>query len=388
MGQFDHIESILELLAKEYQANRHLDALKAAALQQETIERLGATLNRQVQAKTLFMYANEQGDSLKSLMLMPSLSAGEKSLLQIKIDILEQSLRVKSSDYMKELVAINTNIAQHALFSANPKSVAAETTSIKGVRSVIIKSKNGVVLNIYDARTMGAVQSLWMKNAEGNSPVVRLKYTDILNELGLTDGSSNYNRVQQSLLRLWETEVTLTQYQRSKNSGYEQIAFTRLIDSIVFERQVGSSGHFKREFEIRLPDWLIQANRKGDMFDISLLLMNDLKSYLAQGLYWLISSYTDSQQVTIELSVLAGHFHFLDEDGKPTMPAFKIVERISQACEELKQIGFIDHYKYQGKASGLKGRALEVTKNHMFTNLPTPIDMENPKQLELELFEE
>jgi REP element-mobilizing transposase RayT len=89
--------------------------------------------------------------------------------------------------------------------------------------------------------------------------------------------------------------------------------------------------------------------------------MNDLKSYLSQGLCWLVASYSEEPVVTLELSVLAGHIHFLYDDREPIMPVYKIVERIKQACEELQTVGFIGRYEFTGKKQGLLSRYLTVT---------------------------
>lgn len=382
---FKQTEDQLEQLAKEFVKihERHTDPLKAAAIRQETLETFSATLNQRVQAKGLFMYANQHGEILKAQLQDDQCTGPDRVLIQAKIDILERALRVKSVDYLKELVPFNTNIAQHALFSAKPKNMIGQAgITVKGVRSVHIKSKNGEVLTTYDARIMGAIQSLWFKQSGGKS-AVELKYADILNELGLSDGASNYKRIQESLIRLKDIEVTLTQYQRSQNAEYEEIALTRLIDQIVFRRKVNTIDHYQRKFEIRLPEWLVQANRDGNLFDVSLILMNDLKSYLAQGMYWLISSYTEEHKVELELFTLAGHFHFID-GGQPIMPVYKIVERITQACEELKQVGFIDSYSYSGKKQGLVDRYLSVVKNPVFLNIPVRSrEASPPEQMEL-----
>ncbi|AOZ94937.1 replication initiator protein A [Paenibacillus crassostreae] len=385
---YTELELELHRLAEEYVAkihSRHLDPLKASTIKSETIDSLSRHFHEQFPTKILFMYANQQGETLKA-----KLKSGLKSndpeelLIQAKVDILERTLRVKSVDYLKELVPFNTNIAQHALFSANPKKgVDPKGVTVEGVKSVHIKSKNGEVLTTYDARVMGAIQSLWFKQND-NSPVIKLKYMDLLNELGMTDGAKNYQRIQASLIRLKDIEVTLTQYQQSVDAEYEEIALTRLIDQIVFRRKVGTTDHFQRKFEIRLPEWLVQANANGTLFDVSLILMNDLKSYLAQGMYWLISSYTSEHAVKFELSTLASHFHFID-GGQPIMPVYKIVERITQACEELKQVGFIDNYEYSGKKQGLADRYLSVVKNPIFISAPLLIEEGPPKQIELDL---
>ncbi len=358
---FNQIEALLEQLATKYMTaiERHSDPLKAAAIKQEILDNVSLELNQNTNAKSLFLYANQHGETLKL-----QLRQGEKNV-QAKVDILERALRVKSVDYLKELVPFNTNIAQHALFSANPKNTVTKNgLTVEGVRSVHINSKSGEVLTTYDARIMGAIQSLWFKQ-NGNSSTVELKYADILAELGLSDGATNYKRIQESLIRLKDIEVTLTQFQRAKNAEYEEIALTRLIDQIVFRRKLNTTDIYQRKFEIRLPEWLVEANKDGNFFDVSLILMNDLKSYLAQGLYWLISSYSEEHMVKFELVTLASHFHFMD-DGQPVMPVFKIVERITQACEELKQVGFIDSYEYEGKKQGLAERFLIVVKNPVF----------------------
>lgn len=369
MREFSQIEELIEQLANEFIKinERHTDPLKADTIKQEALDSYSVILNQQIQAKALFMYANQHADLIKARLQDEKVS--DKDFIQAKIDILERALRIKSVDYLKELVPFNTNIAQHALFSAKPKNVAKQSgMTVDGVRSVHIRSKNGDVLTTYDARIMAAIQSLWFKHS-GNKPSVELKYADILNELGLSDGSSNYKRIQESLIRLKDIEVTLTQYQRSKNAEYEEIAFTRLIDQIVFRRKVNTTDNFQRKFEIKLPEWLIEANQNGNLFDISLILMNDLKSYLAQGMYWLIASYSEDHTVKLELSTLAGHFHFVD-GGQPIMPVYKIVERITQACEELKQVGFIGSYSFSGKKQGLVDRYLSVEKNPVFINVP------------------
>lgn len=372
MTELDQIERHLDDVANEFVAKvhgRHVDPLKASTVYQETVDAMSILLNQRVLSKGLFMYANQHGETLKAQLQDKQWTGNERAFIQAKVDILERALRVKSVDYLKELVPFNTNIAQHALFSAKPKNVIDQGgVTIDGVRSVHIKSKSGESLTTYDARIMGAIQSLWFKQSQGK-PVVELKYADILNELGLSDGSTNYKRIQESLIRLKDIEVTLTQYQRSQNAEYEEIALTRLIDQIVFRRKVNTTDNYQRKFEIRLPDWLIQANRNGNLFDVSLILMNDLKSYLAQGMYWLISSYSVDHTVELELSTLAGHFHFID-GGQPIMPVYKIVERITQACEELKQVGFIDSYQYSGKKQGLNERYLSVVKNPVFLNAP------------------
>lgn len=390
MQPVDAIEAKLDELASEFVAKvhgRHVDPLKASTVSEETVEVLSAALNREVPAKSLFMFANQYGEALKVRLLDPQCTGPDRVHAQAKVDILERALRVKSVDYLKELVPINTNIAQHALFSAKPKNTIGQSgITVEGVRSVHIKSKSGEALTTYDARVMGAIQSLWFKQSD-ESPVVKLKYADLLGELGLTDGANNYQRIQESLIRLKDIEVTLTQYQRSKDAKYEEIALTRLIDQIVFRRKVGSTDHFMRKFEIRLPEWLVQANQNGNLFDVSLILMNDLKSYLAQGMYWLIASYTDDHTVELELSTLASHFHFMDDSGKPIMPVYKIVERITQACEELQQVGFIGQYTYSGKKQGLTGRYLSVIKNPVFLNAPVRERELTPEQLLMELEE-
>lgn len=380
MNALQEVDHKLNEMAQEYigATQRHSDPLKAASIHQETIEQLSAALVQQVSVKNLFMYANQWGDALKS---RQKDGQGEQNLLKAKNDILERALRVKSVDYLREVVPFNTNIAQHALFSANPRGKQV-TSTVYGVRNVFIKHPSGEVLTTYEARVMGAIQSLWFKKNVNGSPSIELKYADILAEMGLSDGSANYKRIQEALMRLMNIEVTLTQYQRSKNAEYEEIALTRLIDQIVFRRKVGTTNHYQYKFEIRLPEWLVEANREGNLFDVSLILMNDLKSYLAQGLYWLVSSYPEEPSVTLDLSVLAGHFHFLDDDQEPIMPVFKIVERIKQACEELQTVGFIDRFDFSGKKQGLTDRFLTVTKNPVFLS-GSLINTDEPVQLEL-----
>lgn len=389
MDALHEVDSKLNSMAEEFigKTQRHADPLKAASIHQEAIEQLSAQLVQQVSVKNLFMYANQWGEALKTRQLE---GGKDQTLLRAKNDILERALRVKSVDYLREVVPFNTNIAQHALFSANPRGSSKQVTStVYGVRNVYIKHTTGEVLTTYEARVMGAIQSLWFKkniNGSANgSASVELKYADILTEMGLSDGSANYKRIQEALMRLMNIEVTLTQYQRSKNAEYEEIALTRLIDQIVFRRKIGTSNHYQYKFEIRLPEWLVEANREGNLFDVSLILMNDLKSYLSQGLYWLVSSYPEEPSVTLELSTLAGHFHFLDDDREPIMPVFKIVERIKQACEELQTVGFIDQFEFSGRKQGLLERYLTVTKNPVFLNGPVRSvkDQEEPLQLDL-----
>lgn len=378
MNALKEVETKLNAMAQEFigATQRHADPLKAASIHQETIEQLSSALVQQVSVKNLFMYANQWGDALKNRQI----DSEDQELLKAKNDILERALRVKSVDYLREVVPFNTNIAQHALFSANPRASTKQVQStVYGVRNVFIKHSNGEVLTTYEARVMGAIQSLWFKKNVNGSPSVELKYADILAEMGLSDGSANYKRIQEALVRLMNIEVTLTQYQRSKNAEYEEIALTRLIDQIVFRRKIGTTSHYQYKFEIRLPEWLVEANRAGNLFDVSLILMNDLKSYLAQGLYWLVSSYPEEPSVKLDLSVLAGHFHFLDDDQVPIMPVFKIVERIKQACEELQTVGFIDRFEFSGKKQGLSDRFLTVVKNPVFLNGIN----EEPVQLEL-----
>ncbi|MDQ0496853.1 replication initiator protein A [Paenibacillus brasilensis] len=380
------VESQLDAVAKEFlkKTQRLADPLKAATIYQETADALSAELIQSVPVKSLFMYANQSIESLKTRLDKDNDTANH-ALIKAKIEILERALRVKSVEYLREVVPINTNIAQHALFSANPKNVSSQMmTTVHGVRSVHIKNNTGEVLTTYEARVMGAIQSLWFKKNVDGKPYVELKYADILCELGLTDGSANYKRIQEALMRLMNIEVTLTQYQRSKDAEYEEIAFTRLIDQIVFRRKVGTTNHYQYKFQIRLPEWLVEANREGNLFDISLILMNDLKSYLAQGLYWLVSSYADEPVVTLELSTLAGHFHFLD-NGEPIMPVYKIIERIKNACVELQAVGFIEHFEFTGKKQGLVERYLTVTKNPIFLNTVARSREFLPEQIELSI---
>ncbi|WP_025692645.1 replication initiator protein A [Paenibacillus zanthoxyli] len=377
MSDSAQVEIHLDVAAREFldKTKRHVDPLKAATVYQEMADEISSQLVQLIPVKSLFMYANQTGELLKTQLLDPK---ADHAFIKAKIEIMERALRVKSVDYLREVVPFNTNIAQHALFSANPRSNQVLTTA-NGVRSVHIKSATGETLTTYEARVMGAVQSLWFKLNVGK-PSVELKYADILSELGLTDGAANYKRIQEALMRLMKIEVTLTQFQRSKDGEYEEIALTRLIDQIVFRRKIGAANHYQYKFEIRLPEWLVEANRAGNLFDISLILMNDLKSYLAQGLYWLISSYPEDSAVTLELSVLAGHFHFINGE-EPIMPVYKIVERIKHACEELKAVGFIDSFEFSGKKQGLSGRYLTVTKNPVFLNSTIRL-RDLPEQLE------
>ena len=78
--------------------------MKAAAIRQETLETFSATLNQRVQAKVLFMYANQQqGEMLKAQLQDGQCTSSDRAFIQAKIDILERALRVKSVDYLKEL---------------------------------------------------------------------------------------------------------------------------------------------------------------------------------------------------------------------------------------------------------------------------------------------
>lgn len=374
MAKSAQVEEHLSRIVQEFRDNhlaKYVDPLKFQATYQENVDSLSAQLNAAVQARALFSYAETSLEALKET-LAENLTEEQKLIVQLKVDVLERACQLRAADYVKELVPFNTNIAQHALFSAKPSNKRKEgelSFMASGVRSVYIKSKTGEILTTYDAKVMGAIQSLWFKQQERGHTTentVKLKYMDLLRELGLSDGRNNYQRIQRSLIRLKDIEVTLTKYQSHKDAEYEEIALTRLIDEIVFRRKVGSLDHFQREFEIKLPDWLVQANQNGHIFDISLVLMNDLRSYLAQGLYWLMASYTEDDVFEIELETLAAHFHFLNEKTKSVIPAFKIVERISQACEELKEIGVIREYHYRGKKRGLTDRYLVVTKNAQF----------------------
>ncbi|WP_336765715.1 hypothetical protein [Paenibacillus sp. USHLN196] len=67
---------------------------------------------------------------------------------------------------------------------------------------------------------------------------------------------------------LMKIEVTLTQYQRSKDSEYEEIAD----NSNYIHAKVSTTNHFQYKFQIKLPEWLVEANRVGNLFDISLIL--------------------------------------------------------------------------------------------------------------------
>ncbi|GAK43420.1 RepB family plasmid replication initiator protein [Paenibacillus sp. UMB7766-LJ446] len=381
MKEFNEIELCLDDITSEFlkRTRKIGDPLKAATIKQETVDELSTRLIQIVPAKSLFMFANQYIDTVKT---QQHDNESDAARAKATVEILERALKVKSVEYLREVVPINRNIAQHALFSANPKNVPNQpTTTVHGVRSVHIKNNTGEVLTTYEARVMGAIQSLWFKQNIDGKPYVELKYADILNELGLTDGSANYKRIQEALMRLMKIEVTLTQYQRSKDSEYEEIAFTRLIDQIIFRRKVGTTNHFQYKFQIKLPEWLVEANRVGNLFDISLILMNDLKSYLAQGLYWLVSSYPEESTVTFELQTLAGHFHFLD-DNEPIMQVYKIVERIKSACIELQAVGFIERFEFKGKKQGLHDRYLTVTKNPVFLNTLSQSRELIPEQLE------
>lgn len=382
MTGFNEFEMCLDNITSEFLkiTGKIGDPLKAATIYEESVSELSTKLIQMIPAKSLFMFANEYIDTVR---IQQYDNETDKDRAKAKVEILERALKVKSGEYLREVVPINRNIAQHALFSANPKNIPNQhTTTVHGVKSVHIKNNTGEVLTTYEARVMGAIQSLWFKQNVDGKPYVELKYADILNELGLTDGSANYKRIQEALMRLMKIEVTLTQYQRTKESEYEEIAFTRLIDQIIFRRKVGTTNHFQYKFQIKLPEWLVEANRVGNQFDISLILMNDLKSYLAQGLYWLVSSYPEESTVTLELQTLAGHFHFLD-DNEPIMQIYKIVERIKSACIELQAVGFIERFEFEGKKQGLKDRYLKVTKNPIFLNTLTQTKGLIPEQLEL-----
>ncbi len=378
---YEHVQLLAEEFVQTYFEKR-VDPLKFQVIYQEKIEQLSLKLSKTVQAKALFTYVETSLEELKGKLKNQQISSRDEELLKVQIDILERTYNQKAIEYVKELVPFNTNIAQHALFSARSSNKVKDgelSLTANGVKAVHIKSKTGEILNTYDAQVMAAIQSLWFKkNHSKISNTLKLKYIDILNELSLTDGAKNYQRIQNSLIRLKDIEVTLTQYQSHKGAQYEEIALTRLIDQIVFRRKVGSEDHFDREFEIKLPDWLVEANQNGHFIDISLVLMNDLRSYLAQGLYWLMASYVDPE-FKIELETLAAHFHFLEEDKNLSLPAYKIVERISQACEELKQMGIIRNYEFTGKKRGLKERYLVIEKNTFFVN-----PKEN-KQLEMNI---
>jgi hypothetical protein len=120
-------------LASEFVAKvhgRHVDPLKASTVYEETAEGLSGALNRQVQAKSLFMYANQYGESLKARLQDDQCTGRDREHAKAKADLLERALRVKSVDYLKELVPINTNIAQHALFSAKPKNTIGQTAEL------------------------------------------------------------------------------------------------------------------------------------------------------------------------------------------------------------------------------------------------------------------
>ncbi|KAA8758138.1 RepB family plasmid replication initiator protein, partial [Paenibacillus sp. UASWS1643] len=216
----------------------------------------------QVEAKELFMFANQYGEAMK-IQVQDQVTSEKRDHLQAQIDILEKALRIQSVDYLGQMVPINTNIAQHALFSAQPRTSVSVNNPV-GVRAVHFKSNNGAVLTTYEARVMGAVQAISYKQYHGHG-VVELKYSDIIREMGLSDGAANYKRIQEALMRLKDIEVTLTQYQRSKGAEYEEIKLTRLIDEIVFRRKVGSASHYQFKFQIRLPQWLTDANREGNL---------------------------------------------------------------------------------------------------------------------------
>lgn len=391
MTNSNFIDAQLHELAIDFlnkSSGRHVDPLKAAAVHQETAETFSAMLIRRVQAKSLFIYANQYLDQMRLQLQDNLLSQEERQLIQTKFAILETAMKEKSVDYLKELVPFSTNLAQHALFSASPKLSASngDKKAVRGVRSVVIKNKQGEVLTTYDARVMGAIQALWSRQGM-ESNTIELKYSDIISEMGLSDGSTNYKRIQESLKRLMDIEVTLTQYQRKKNAEYEEIALTRLIDQIVFRRKVSITNQYQYKFEIRLPDWLVEANRAGNSFELSLVLMNDLQSFLAQGLYWLLASYPDQPEVTFELNTLAGHFHFLDND-QPVIPIYKIIDRLKQACEELKQVGFIEEFTVRGKKQGLNGRFLKVTKNPLFLSMSVADKAQATVIKQLDLFED
>lgn len=376
-GLIREVEEQLEGITRVYlEKSKTKDPLKAEAIYREMVESMSAELVKQVSVKALFTYANRVVEDVGS----DQAESQDASAAKVKQDVLDAALRVKS-DYLRDVVPFNTNIAQHALFSANPKAKALATAH--GVRTVYIKNGFGDVLTTYDARVMGAVQALWWRKSSGMASV-ELKYADIISELGITDGATNYKRIQDSLKRLKNIEVTLTRYQRSKHAEYEEIALTRLIAEIIFRRKAGTTDQMQQRFVIKFPQWLIDANQEGNLFDISLLLMNDLKSYLAPGLYWLMASYPDDPIVTMEISKLAGHFYFLDDNREPVIPVYKIIEKIKQACEELKEVGFIDHYEFSGKKQGLTERYLTVTKNPVFLNdVTTGKQLTEPEQLDL-----
>lgn len=373
--QHEEVKRRLDDITQSYLSKvKTKDPLKAEAIYREMIAAMSDELAKQVSAKALFLYANRA--AVEHEQDEESFDTVEKIKKEVLEGAVRGALRVKS-DYLRDVVPFNTNIAQHALFSANPKA-AGQLTTVHGVRTVFIKNALGDVLTTYDARVMGAVQALWWRRNSGEQSI-ELKYADLIKELGMTDGAGNYKRIQDSLKRLKNIEVTLTRYQRSKNADYEEIALTRLISEIIFRRKVGTADQMQQRFVIKFPQWLIDANREGNLFDISLLLMNDLKSYLAPGLYWLMASYPEEPTVTMEISRLAGHFYFLDDDREPVIPVYKIIEKIKQACEELKEVGFIDHYSFSGKKQGLIGRFLTVTKNPVFLNdnaLSEPVQLD------------
>jgi hypothetical protein len=83
---FEQIEDQLEQLAKEFVKTheRHTDPLKAATIRQETLETFSATLNQRVQAKGLFMYANQQGEMLKAQLYDDQCISSDQAFIQAK----------------------------------------------------------------------------------------------------------------------------------------------------------------------------------------------------------------------------------------------------------------------------------------------------------------
>lgn len=297
-----------------------------------------------------------------------------------ELELLESVIFEKKEQYQKRNYQVEKNIIEYPVFTSSNKDINT-LRGVKGVELVVERNgfrkltytnANNTLLTAYDLKVLTSLVHIWRMKERPKKLEVSLN--ELTKAMQVESSGGEYKLIFESLNDLWKTELEMEAFYDDKVKENYKIAKRRIITELdgTANRREGEEIEWLRA-KVKFADWFVDSIESGNYIMISMLLLNDLMTPIAQNLYVNVLSKIkdtrDGDKACFEIDPLINHLDLKDSNRS------RIIKKIDSAFKELKDVGVIKDYYAWGPTK----RKLEFFS---FTFNPSDYNTDDLKYLE------
>lgn len=289
------------------------------------------------------------------------------------LELIKVAIEKRDNARKQATVEVDRNLLQHGVITfaggrrksiKNPDAVHENARIIRfdkeGLRRLSYQNDRGQIISEFDTRVFLGLHRLWEKYGRKQS----FKFTEfeLLQLINVGTGGKDYEQLRESLKTLFATSVVMQTYYKKNQNTTVNTQWFHLIQSKGTTENFNKGRLYSVEHEIVFSNFLQESLEAGYVSYISLAMLEDLQTQIAQALYLTLSGEQPNEFGYYEfpLEQIANHIYLTDTPAKNK-------GAIERGCNELIQATVAE--KFAIESNNKREKVLRIKPADWFKQL-------------------